>query len=76
VGFKFKCKVAFPAAEETSVYGKVEKSATWQGEITLLSEDMRRIGCALAREFCSAVSGDQAHFEQEAKAVTEPLRAA
>ena len=76
VGFKFKCKVAFPAAEETSVYGKVERSATWQGEITLLSEDMRRIGCALAREFCSALSGDQAYFEQEAEAVTEPLRAA
>jgi hypothetical protein len=48
VGFKFKFKVVFPAAEETSIYGKGEKSGSWQSEITLLSEDMRRIGCALA----------------------------
>jgi hypothetical protein len=76
VGFKFKCKVVFSAAEEKSIYGTGEKSATWQGEITLLSEDMRRIGCALAREFCSTVSGDKDYFEREAEAVTEPLRAA
>ena len=53
VGFKFKCKVVSPTAEETPDYGKAEKSAIWQGEITLIGEDMRRMGCALAREFCS-----------------------
>jgi hypothetical protein len=76
VGFRFKCKVTYSTIERPSHYGRFENLAIWQGEITLLREDMRRIGCALAREFCSALSGDQSYFEQEANTVAEPLQAA
>jgi hypothetical protein len=76
VGFKFKCKAVFSTAEETSIFGKAERSAIWQGEITLRGDDMRRIGRALAHEFCSTLSGDQAYFEAEARAVGESSQAA
>ena len=53
VGFTFRCKVAFSTIEKRSFYGKPENSAIWQSEITLQSEDMRRIGYALAHKLNS-----------------------
>jgi hypothetical protein len=46
----------------------------WKGTITLLEEDMRRIGVALAGRFCEALRQTEKHkhdryFEDEADAL-------
>jgi hypothetical protein len=33
----------------------------WQGQITLLEDDMRRIGCHLAKTYCDAMRHSEAH---------------
>jgi hypothetical protein len=37
----------------------------WQGRITLLEDDMRRIGCHLAKIYCDAMRHSEAHRHDE-----------
>jgi hypothetical protein len=77
LGFRFKCTVGFsPTEDEPALNGKIKQSLTWEGEINLRGEDMRRIGRALAHEFCSVISGDNKYFEHDAESIVEPPRAA
>jgi hypothetical protein len=55
-GFSFKCA-------ERDRQGAI----LWSGEITLLEEDMRRVGAAIAGLYCDAVSGSNAYFQDEAR---------
>jgi hypothetical protein len=50
VGFTFKCDE--PGGN---------RPKTWEGEITLLESDLRRIGRALAKLYCDALRGSEAH---------------
>jgi hypothetical protein len=40
---------------------KARGETVWQGTITLLDEDMRRIGCNLAKIYCDALRHSEAH---------------
>jgi hypothetical protein len=63
-GFTFAC-------EEVS-----DRRRTWEGEITLLEQDMRRIGIQLAKTYCDALRrtephrGDN-HFGSDAASIRE-----
>jgi hypothetical protein len=50
VGFTFKCDE--PGGN---------RPKTWEGEITLLESDLRRIGGALAKLYCDALGRSEAH---------------
>jgi hypothetical protein len=62
-GFTFKC------AEDP-------RKGNWTGQITLLEQDMRRIGIELAEKYCQAVRHKEknrrdGHFEHDAKMIKE-----
>jgi hypothetical protein len=68
VGFRFTC------AEYRDP--KDRKRITWQGTITLLESDMRRIGGALAKYYCDAIRRHEPHhrdsqFGRDAGALKE-----
>jgi len=64
VGFTFAC-------EEVS-----DRRRTWEGKITLLEQDMRRIGIQLAKTYCDALRRREPHrrdnhFGSDAASISE-----
>jgi hypothetical protein len=46
---------------------KENRKIVWSGQVTLLEDDMRRIGCHLAKIFCDAIQSDHgSQFAEEA----------
>jgi hypothetical protein len=58
-----------------------DRKKTWEGSITLLEQDMRRIGANLAKTYCNALRRSErhrrdSHFERDAAAIKETAAAA